>query len=161
MFFDTLNRLADEGDNFRVAIVGENFRQEPTEFEAARDQLGDRVVQYGYMANYEAYGRLLWEADYVISTAYQDFFGISVAEAIYAGCIPLLPYRLNYPALVPEAWHEQCLYSANDLYTLLRSHLRGHQAVDRQVLARHVAQFDWAQMAPQYDAALSRLVQAR
>lgn len=161
LFFDTLNRLADEGDNFRVAIVGENFRQEPTEFEAARDQLGDRVVQYGYMANYEAYGRLLWEADYVISTAYQDFFGISVAEAIYAGCIPLLPYRLNYPALVPEAWHEQCLYSANDLYTLLRSHLRGHQAVDRQVLARHVAQFDWAQMAPQYDAALSRLVQAR
>ena len=112
LFFETLYRLEAQKISFRVALVGENFRQNPAEFEAARERLGDRVVAYGYLGSFVDYARLLWEADYVVSTAYHDFFGIAVAEAIYCECIPLLPYRLNYPALIPEQWHTSCLYSA-------------------------------------------------
>lgn len=159
LFFETLYRLAAEDVPFRVALVGENFRQEPQEFEEARLRLGERVVRYGYMAEFADYARLLWQADYVIGTAYQDFFGIAVAEAIYCECVPLLPYRLNYPALIPESWHEACLYRANDLYGLLKRHLQGSLTVDTNALRQHIAGYDWAQMTPVYDDALTRLAQ--
>ena len=75
LFFAALYRLADEGIAFRVALAGENFQKEPVAFEAARRLLGERVVHYGYAADLAEYARLLWTADYVVSTANQDFFG--------------------------------------------------------------------------------------
>jgi hypothetical protein len=76
--------------------------------------------------------------------------------------VPLLPYRLNYPALIPDEFKPACLYSANDLYTLLKRHLQGNIRIDDvRPLQTFVAQYDWQRMAPQYDAALTRLVQAQ
>ena len=46
------------------------------------------------------YLELIGTCDVVASTARHEFFGIAVAEAMAAGCAPLLPDRLNYPALV-------------------------------------------------------------
>ncbi len=91
-----LYRLADSGADFRVALAGENFRILPEEFAAARELLGERLVHYGY-ADPETYGRLLASAHLVLSTAIHEFFGVSVVEAIYCGCWPLLPARLSYP----------------------------------------------------------------
>ncbi|HLV35579.1 MAG TPA: DUF3524 domain-containing protein [Spirillospora sp.] len=159
LFLESLYRLAEADIPFRVALAGENFRRDPAEFEEARARLGERVVVYGYVADYGEYARLLWQADYVVSTAYQDFFGIAVAEAIYCGCVPVLPYRLNYPALVPEPLREHCLYSANDLYSRLAAFLRGEIHVETAPLQQHIARYDWQRMAPQYDEALIRLVQ--
>lgn len=156
-FFEALDVLIDEGLEFRVAITGENFRQNPTEFEAARQQLGRRVVQFGYVESFAAYADLLWRADYVVSSAYQDFFGISVTEAIYCQCLPILPKRLNYPDLIPEAFHQACLYREGALTGLLRAHLQGNFNVDIATLKQNVAQYDWTTMAPIYDAALEKL----
>ena len=159
LFFETLYRLVAQGIPFRVALVGENFRQSPAEFEEARERLADRVVAYGYLDRFADYAQLLWEADYVVSTAYHDFFGIAVAEAIYCDCIPLLPYRLNYPALIPDQWHTRCLYSANDLCGLLLRHLQEEIAVNTDDLRHSVMQYDWSQIASRYDEALTRLAQ--
>lgn len=159
LFFETLDRLVAVDVPFRVALVGENFQQQPDEFEAVRERLGERVVAYGYLDSFADYARLLWEADYVVSTAYQDFFGIAVAEAMYCQCVPLLPYRLNYPSLIPERWRESCLYSANDLFGLLLAHLWGERAVDSAALRQSIAQYDWSNMVGQYDQVLTRLAQ--
>ena len=159
LFFEALYRLAAQHVPFRVALVGENFRQKPEEFEAARDHLGERVVAYGYVDSFADYAQLLWEADYVVSTADHDFFGIAVAEAIYCECIPLLPYRLNYPALIPDPWRSSCLYSANDLFGLLVRHLRGEETANTADLRQTVRRYDWAQMAERYDEALTQLAQ--
>lgn len=155
--FSALYRLQESGVPFRIALTGENFRQEPEEFNEARARLGDRVVQFGYLPDFAAYARLLWSADFVVSTAYQDFFGGSVAEGIYCGCVPLLADRLNYPDLVPEALHEHCLYRGRGLYGLLRRHLTDTPEIDRAALRDHVAVFDWSVMAPRYDSALEAL----
>lgn len=160
-FFAALDRLADDGVPFEVALVGENTRQQPQEFEEARARLGSRVVQYGYVESFADYARLLWDAHLVISTANQDFFGISVVEAIYCGCWPVLPERLNYPALVPDAWHGETLY--RDFAALVR---RARARLDHPepappALRAHVAAFDWRILAPQYDAAFAAVTRAR
>ncbi len=161
LFFAALDALAAEGVAFRVAIVGENVRKDPAEFYAARERLGERVVRFGYVEAFAQYARLLWEADFVVSTAYQDFFGISVVEAIYCGCWPILPRRLNYPALVPPEWHSQTIYDTDDdLLPLLRARLADPRPAPPELRA-HVTQFDWAQMAPQYDATFAALLNGR
>ncbi len=161
-FLRALHKLADAGIEFRVALVGENFSREPTEFEAARDRLGARVVHYGFIEAFATYARLLWQADFVVSSAYQDFFGGAIAEAIYCGCVPLLPRRLNYPALVPETEHRVCTYHGDGgLHPLLRRHLTESISINVDALRAHVAQFDWSKMAPRYDKVLTLLAQGQ
>ena len=151
-FFKALYTLADAGVDFEVALVGENLRQEPVEFEDARSRLGDRVVAYGYTESFADYARLLWESDVAVSTSNQDFFGISMVEAIYCGCWPVLPRRLNYPALVPDAFHRATIYPTQSGVTrLLRERLRDPRPAPPELRA-HVAQFDWEALAPHYDA---------
>lgn len=152
-FFAALDALVAADVEFRVAIAGENFQNEPAEFESARARLGDRVVQFGFAAE-DAYVDLLRRADVVVSTAQQEFFGISVIEAVYAGAFPVLPNRLSYPELLPPKHHEACLYSNFDgLVARLRVAIDDRPAVD---LSPAMQQFDWSALAPTYDDLLGR-----
>lgn len=156
-FFNALYGLMDRGIPFRVAITGENFQQNPVEFEEARVRLGTHLVQYGYMPDFTSYARLLWEADYVVSTSYQEFFGGSIAEAIYCGCVPILPRRLNYPYLVPESLHRNCLYQTATPLGLLLAHLQSEIKADVAALQEHIGKYDWSVMAKAYDDTLSTI----
>jgi glycosyltransferase involved in cell wall biosynthesis len=158
-FFASLRALVAGAVPFRVALAGENFRNDPEEFRIAADELGDRVVQYGF-ADEAAYRELIRRADVVVSTARQEFFGISVVEAMYAGAVPVLPNRLSYPELVPESVRERCLYrDAAGRDALLRAMLGdpGARAAVRSVLRSEMARFDWSQLAPRYDALLDEV----
>jgi len=158
-FFEALYTLQEENVPFQVVLLGENFVHEPPEFIEARDRLGERILQYGYIEDYAAYVRWLWKADFVVSTAYHDFFGLAMAEAIVCGCIPILPNRLNYPALVPAELHEVCLYGRNRPEFLLKAHLRGDINISVDALRQHIKRYSWDVVAPQYDAALENLIE--
>ena len=156
----SLATLAEEGLDFRVALAGENFRVQPAEFEAARSRLGDRLIHFGFVEGAEAYGRLLWEADIVVSTASHEFFGVGVVEALYCGCIPVLPDRLSYPELIPPASRAAYLYRDRaDLLCHLRAAISAAPA-DRSdpCLREWVRRFDWSAQAPLYDAMLAEVV---
>lgn len=60
------------------------------------------MVDWGYLPSRGAYARALSEADVVVSTAYHEFFGIGVVEAIASGAYPLLPDRLAYPEVLEQ-----------------------------------------------------------
>ena len=142
-----------------MALAGRNCRQAAPEFAAARERLGDRVVHFG-AADEAEYGALLHRADVVVSTAIHEFFGVSVVEAIYCGCFPVLPNRLAYPELIPLSHWEACMYEdVGGLLARLRWAL-AHREQARALAARlrpAVARFDWAEMAPRYDQAMASL----
>ncbi len=151
-----LYALADEGIPFRVALAGESFRVQPVEFAAACRRLGSRLVHFGYAEDMEAYARLLWSADVVLSTAIHEFFGVSVSEAIYCGAAPVLPRRLSYPELLPDWAHERCLYDDFEgLMTRLRAALAQPRALPD--LTSYAATFDWSVQAQAYDNLLATL----
>ena len=156
-FVRSMIELADEGYDFRLAISGEQFGEMPPAFRQAQARLGDRIIQLGYVDTFADYARLLWQADYVASAARQEFFGVSVCEAIYCGCIPVLPARLNYPHLIPEAFKHACLYQRDRLTAQLRCHLDGKLKADRSSLREKIAVYDWRLMAPRYDDELEAL----
>jgi glycosyltransferase involved in cell wall biosynthesis len=160
VFFQALDVLMGEGMPFRVVLAGGNVRQKAAEFEAARQRLGERVIHYGW-ADAATYARLLWQADVVVSTALHEFFGISIVEAMYCGCLPVLPRRLAYPEVLPASHHDACLY---DDFEGLLERLRWvltHPDEARQAaqgLRDAVSCYDWSVMASQYDALLQELV---
>jgi len=83
-------------------LLGEQFQHEPESLRALREGAGDRVIHAGRAARCE-YLEWLAVSDWVCSTAVHEFFGIAVAEALLAGCLPWLPDRLSYPELLPAA----------------------------------------------------------
>ncbi len=116
------------------------------------------MVHYGYAESEADYARLLWSADVVLSTAIHEFFGVSVVEALHCGAWPVLPRRLSYPELLPAELHDACLYEDfAGLVARLREAVTAsarseHPGCD--AARRHVARFDWAVQAPDYDRLL-------
>ena len=160
-FFNALYALDALGLPFELAIAGESFGQQPAEFDEARVRLASHIVHYGYAPDLETYARLLWEADLVVSTAQHEFFGISVLEAIYCGCYPLLPRRLSYPELLPAHLHHDHIYHDFDELVERLAWAATHPAAVRAVKLDHLAApFAWEQIAPRYDALLNDLVAA-
>ena len=160
-FVRSLVELDKEGLDFKVAITGEQFGEMPAAFQRARELLAGRLIQFGYLDSFADYARLLWRADYVVSTAWQEFFGISVCEAIYCGCLPILPDRLNYPHLLTEDAKSACLYQRGRLTAQLRYHLGSQDKRDTSQLRSKIASYDWRKIAPRYDAELEALVSGR
>ncbi len=158
-FFAALYEIDNAGLPFQLIVAGENFRQQPSEFGEAQQRLAERIIHFGYAKDRETYARLLWEADLVISTAHHEFFGISILEAIYCGCFPLLPHRLSYPELIPASCHDAYLYhDFDDLVERLRRAVL-HPAEVRASKSRQIASaYDWSAIAPRYDKLLSLLI---
>jgi glycosyltransferase involved in cell wall biosynthesis len=158
-FFRSLERLAAEGVGFRLALLGENPQYHPREFEAAWESLRPHIVRYGYVPERSDYAALLRSADIVVSTSLQENFGISIVEAVAAGCIPLLPKRLSYPEIIPPKYHDRCLYGSNrELLEKLRRFLTGGLP-ELPGLAEAMLRYDWSRLAPLYDRELDALAE--
>ena len=107
-----LDARRETGRPIDVVLLGERAGEEPAEAEGLVSELrGAGAVRHvGYAPDRRAYAELLGECDVVVSTARHEFFGISVAEAVAAGCRPLAPRRLAYPEVLadvgPDALYE-------------------------------------------------------
>ena len=154
-----LIRAAEDGIDFRLAIVGDETGGQADELNPMIDQLGARVVARGQPARNE-YESLLQEADIVVSAARNEFFGIAVAEAIAAGAWPIVPDALAYREVIPSRFHAACLYERGRLGGALRSAIEvitsGKPAVAG--LAATMARFDWLVVAEEHDTAIDAVV---
>lgn len=161
-FFQALKKMMDHGLDFQVALLGEAFAQMPGVFEQAPRQLGKRLVQYGRVSSRNEYFRWLKRGHIVISTAFQENFGIAVVEAMRHGCLPLLPNRLSYPEILPKAFHKAFLYShQDDLENKLIDLLVQHQkySSERRRLSNAMQGFAWENRIHQFDEELVRLTE--
>jgi glycosyltransferase involved in cell wall biosynthesis len=158
-FFAALEQLAAQGIAFRLIIAGEHIDPNAPDFAAARERWAAQIVHWGYVPSRAAYASLLHQADIVVSTALQEFFGIAIVEALACGCIPVLPQRLNYPHLIPAALHATCLYADDaDLAAHLACALANLPALRQQhAWASLAAPYAWETLAPQYDACFAQM----
>ena len=177
-FLQALYVLVEREIDFRAVLLGEVFVRVPPEFEEARQRLGERILQFGYVESFAEYARWLWQSDIVVSTALHDFFGTAVVEAMYCGCWPILPWRLAYPQFVSEEWRARCLYRDHEELLHLLQQAIGQVGEIREArmalprddgvhgaegrsqgspLQHAVAVYDWEAMAPEYDRRLAAL----
>jgi glycosyltransferase involved in cell wall biosynthesis len=159
VFLEAVSEVIVRGHDIRLIVLGEYVDQQAEVFEKYRQKLAAHTIHWGYVPDMQRYCALLHQADIVVSAAIQEFFGIAVIEAAYAGAVPLLPRRLTYPELLPTAYHADCLYDddaqlADGLVRLLQR----HACYDRQELRAWALRFDWQSIAPKYDEILAGMV---
>jgi len=106
----------------RFHILGQQFRQQPAEFELIRQLLQELENQnsklrprLGYIPDRSEYLAELANCDVVLSTARHDFQGLAVIEASALGCTPLCPADLAYPEYLDSQFlFELCSDNAQD-----------------------------------------------
>lgn len=146
LFFKTLFKLDAARVDFRLIVLGQSFRRQPAIFDEARRRLKHKIKHFGFVESRETYARLLATGDIVVSTAQHEFYGISVIEAVRAGCRPLLPARLSYPELFPEKF----LYEDGELYSRLHALLASADAINRFKAREMTNRFSWPQLRNSY-----------
>jgi glycosyltransferase involved in cell wall biosynthesis len=87
----------ERGATIELVLLGQRYDQAPGEVTALVARLTSQVRHLGYAEDRDSYARLLGTCDLVVSTARHEFYGISLLEAVAAGCAPLAPRRLAYP----------------------------------------------------------------
>ena len=155
-FAAAMVNLLEAGLDFGVILAGE-ARHRDEVFRPLADRLGDRCLHFGF-ADSDHYQALLSQADIVVSCAEQEYFGISVAEAVHAGCYPVLPRRQVYPSLYGSRCRGRHLYrNETELTALLTDLVRGEGCGHVCSLAAEVDAFTWPRLAPRYDEMLSEV----
>ena len=162
-FSDALDAVADQGIDFRLALLGERYQTLPPAYSRILERHGRRILHDGYIPEKRIYQQLLGRGSVVVSTALQENFGISVVEAVRAGCIPLLPRRLSYPEILPGEFHRDFLYDGPGDFVRKLSGLLGEAGEGgkrdalRQRLSCAMAAYAWEHRVGGYDALLSDL----
>ena len=151
-FFKALDIISEKGLDFQLVVLGENFRIKPDVFDRAQEKHKSRILQFGYVESRKEYNLWLCSSDILPVTSNQDFFGMSVVEAVYCGIYPLLPRRLSYPEIFPPERFPLNYYdnfeNLVEKLTKLVSNAKSVQNVDYK---EHLKKFSWEIKAPEYD----------
>ena len=145
-FFFGLRLLKTKGISFKLIIMGQSFMRNPECFENAHKEFNQELIHYGFAESYENYAKLLGEATIVVSTSNHEFYGISVIEAVRAGCRPLLPNRLSYPELFPKEY----LYTEGMFPSQLEKIVTENKQITVKSAKELTNDFSWSSLKPKY-----------
>jgi glycosyltransferase involved in cell wall biosynthesis len=161
-FVAALERLLAGGVEFTADLVGESFARRPAAFDRARAALGARLGRFGWIESRAEYVGLLHQADVVVSTADQEYFGIAMAEAVLCGAHPIAPRGLVYADLYAGRCADRHLYRDEDeLVSLLRRALEEAGVGHDCGIAARLRDLDWRRVGPLHDDRLAQLAGSR
>ena len=156
-----LKQLKRSGLDFRIHLLGQQFRQQPEAFNQINSEFGTLIKTWGYIENRADYLKTLQQSDIVFSTALHDFQGISMQEAMAAGCIPVAPNRLAYPEYIPETLLADSLEADAGLDAAAIAAVMMHVAKQREFyrnLVPCLTELSWGHMAKCYSGEISALI---
>ena len=158
-FFSALMELDNEGIDFKLVVLGEQYKKSPLIFNEIKTTLKKKIVHFGFVKNYNEYQQWLEKADIILSTANQENFGISVVEAIGSGCFPLLPDRLSYRELISEKYHNLCIYkNQNDLLKKMKKLIAYYDVTIVNNLMKDNLRFSWQNVIKDYDREFAQII---
>jgi glycosyltransferase involved in cell wall biosynthesis len=147
-FVKALKVLKENKIDFNLIVTGvknEVVKKELSEFQ-------NETLFLGFAKDKGHYWDLLQQSDIVISTSNQEFFGISIVEAVYAGCYPILPKRLSYPEVFKGL--DVFYNDFDDLTKKLYSSLKSEELPQYE---ERVKGLDWSKIISIYDSILDNL----
>ena len=154
-FFRVLKRVKNESNDFGLVILGENFSKSPKVFEESKKEFVNQIVHWGYVDSFEEYAKWLWKSHIIPVTSNQEFFGVSVMEAMYCDVWPIVPNRLTYPELIPERFHNNSIYNTEEeLFKKILWSINNCNDLAQYNIASIPERFDWRSMSKEYDEKL-------
>jgi glycosyltransferase involved in cell wall biosynthesis len=147
-FFDGLFYLQKKQIDFELIVLGESKSSIPPIFDKAKKQLAAEILHWGFALDKHTYAQMLWAADIVPITSIQEFFGISLIEAMYCKTYPLVPNRLVYPEHLPEIDFQ---YSGDLGPILEQLIISGKWKNNLELVRERAAIRSWPEMISVYD----------
>jgi len=149
-FFQILFGLKERDTAFKLVVLGKSYKGQPSIFQKAKEKLKDHIIHWGYADSRAEYLSLIQESNIALVTSNQDFFGISVVEAIHHGNYPLLPDRLSYPEHIhPD--HHQCIYQEGTCAQALNAILANKSYRDTTKYREFIKKYLWSSIIGSYD----------
>ena len=157
--FAALLKLQEDGVDFRVHVVGQQFREQPPVFAEMRPLLESHIGEWGMVESGADYQKLLQESHVVLSTTLHEFQGLAVLEAVASGCIPLVPDRLVYPEFIPDEYRypsypDDAEREGEAIATCLKKLSKDCKS---GILPRppNLSKLSWSQLCPAYEKEFS------
>lgn len=147
LFFTGLEKLKKKNIKFNLIVLGQSFRQSPDCFARAETIFKNEILHFGFVDSYTQYIEQLKRGTIVVSTSDHEFYGISILEAVRAGCRPLLPNRLSYPELFPREY----LYDDAGFHSQLENLVTESRQMARELCAELTDKFSWGELAARYE----------
>jgi len=146
-FFSILTEMHTAGVDFRLILLGQ-VHPEAADYQRDMSHVfADNIIHCGYVSSLMEYYQLLASGDIVVSTATHEFFGIAVAEAVRAGCVPVLPDDLAYQELYPRKY----LYKEGQCLAMLISRLRERKRLVQCEAVKLTDSFSWQVLRGEYE----------
>lgn len=156
-----LEELERRDVDYEIAILGEQFRSVPKEFDQIQAKFSHRITQFGFAPSRADYLAFLASSDMVLSTALHEFQGLAVLEAVALGCVPVLPNRQVYPKLFGESLSAKSYLYQSDLKNIENEAKYAVNLIQRHATenteAPSVRAFYAENLLDQYDTLLSSL----
>ncbi len=157
--FAALLKLHEDGVDFRVHVIGQQFRVQPPVFAEMRPLLESHIGEWGMVESDREYRKLLRESHVVISTTLHEFQGLAVLEAVASGCVPLVPDRLAYPEFIPDEYRypsypDDPARESEAITVRLKTLAQDFQS-GRLSVAPNLSRLSWSQLYPAYEKEFS------
>ena len=150
LFFQSLFKIKEMGIDFNLVVLGQKFSSTPRIFDSAFKKLKNNILHYGYCDSFDEYAKWLWKADIIPVTSNQDFFGISIVEAVYCNTSPILPSRLSYKELFNEGGNTKIFYSKDEeLVNKIIKALKDENKLENY--SSLTTYYDWKNIVSKYD----------
>lgn len=150
LLFKALRHLVKSETDFELFFLGEEMHTKLECIEQGKQEFSDYLKEFGYLKSREKYKQVLQTADVFVSTANHEFFGVSVVEAVAAGCCPVVPNHLAYPEVLKG-------FEANFYKPGSAKDLAGKIISTKGNNPEFAGKYFWTKRALELDAALSNL----
>jgi len=145
------------GFKFRLSVIGEKTIGTPKCFIWAKERFKNEIINWGFLPSRDDYIKCLQDGDIIVSTSKHEFFGLSIFEAVSAGCLPILPNRVVYPELFadfPEFIYQETteafIAKLKEFISLYDNDRDSFNSFQQKAIS-HAQQYHWRIVAKQLD----------
>lgn len=154
-FMTFARRVVQDDRPAQFVILGQSFSRMPNGWDSLRSELGERCLHWGYAESREEYISWLWRCDVVPVAPQQEYFGLSVVEAMRCEVMPWVPNAHAYPETTPK---EVDFLPCEAWFRALEDGVWMRSAQIKQACRRQAMQFDWTERTPAILEELNRVV---
>ena len=157
-WMDFVHRVLDLDLPAKFVILGASHARQPDGWTAMRERLGNRCVHWGYAESREEYVSWLWQATLAPVHPEQEYFGLSVVEAMRCGTIPWVPEAHAYRETMPSG--HRFMPSSSWVDGLISKSWKDWP-LELQAYESKALEFSWKERGPALAKAMDQLVTGR